>query len=180
MDLHSLKLKHVLVGVLVWVVLAYAIGSLCQLCLLAISRLFRHSDFGGALVVAVSLGWILCGLPLCVLGVPHYLERQAEIRRILALTFVERESEVARIPVAYLHMIGSDDPAVVRFQELVQNSDFESLHKEWRAISQRFRRLERQSRYRGSPLMQSYFAWYGLRLRLLCEGRFASPSKFRW
>ncbi len=88
-------------------------------------------------------------------------------KELKALSTESLKKAVFRYEKDYFKEINENDPAVVRFREIIEKQDILALRKEWPKLSGRFGQLEREAGHQGRPLMLDYYCWYELDIDVL-------------
>jgi hypothetical protein len=72
----------------------------------------------------------------------------------------ELQKVVFRYESAYFDYLGHEDPEVTRFREIINAKDLNELCRNWKQFSRSFRKLERETGYRGRPLILDFYNWH--------------------
>ena len=90
----------------------------------------------------------------CLVWFVFWWKDRAYVRK---LSVDELEREAFRFDDEYFQFLGLHKPQVIRYRELVDSRDLESLSREWRHLSRDFQKLERMAGHRDRPLIMDYF-----------------------
>lgn len=134
---------------------------------IALTVEFLENSWGISKWVITLVGYLL-GIWLLFYS-PILFLRIKCTNKLKRLSLEALKKQVFRYEKEYFKYIGEEDSSVVRFRDLIECENIETLIKEWPAMSARFRKLEITVGHKGRPLIMDYYQWYELDLSELSK-----------